>query len=71
MAPLRIESNRNGWSLVVDGTSRPDYYRADLSCATRQAAVEFYRKDVPSIGELFTRLAEDWRGWEGEHAWGR
>jgi Family of unknown function (DUF6228) len=70
MCSLRVESNRDGWSLVIDETFHPDYYRAVLNCGTTQAAVEFYAKDVPPVSDLFSALAVDWRGWEGEHAWG-
>jgi hypothetical protein len=55
---------------VIEDTARPDYYRADLSCGTTQAVVEFYGKDVRPISQLFSGLAEDWRGWEGERQWG-
>ena len=70
MSPFRVESNRDGSSLVIDRTSRPDYNRAELSCGATRAAVEFYCRDVPSLSDLFGELADDWRGWEGERVWG-
>jgi len=56
MSPFRVESNRDGSSLVIDRTSRPDYNRAELSCGATRAAVEFYGRDVPSLSDLFGEL---------------
>ena len=70
MAEFLIESNRDGWSLAITQTGRTDYHRAELSCGTTQASIDFYAGDVPPLSELFSGLAEDWRGWEGERRWG-
>ncbi|MGO9499243.1 MAG: DUF6228 family protein [Solirubrobacteraceae bacterium] len=71
MATLQVDSNRYGWSLVIDQTPRSDYYRAELRCGSTQAGVEFYYgKEVPPVGDFFKELAESWGGWEGERAWG-
>src|SRR6202042_425444 len=61
---------RDGWSLVIDETSRPEYYRAGLSCGAMRAAVDFYGKEVAPVSDLFSGLAEDWRGWDGERTLG-
>ena len=71
VATLQVDSNRYGWSLVIDQTPRSDYYRAELRCGSTQAGVEFYYgKEVPPVGDFFKELAESWGGWEGERAWG-
>ena len=70
MATFQIDSNRYGWSLVLDQTSRPDYDRAELRCGTTQAGVEFYGKEVPPVSDFFSGLAKSWGGWEGDRAWG-
>ncbi len=71
VATLQVDSNRYGWSLVIDQTPRSDYYRAELRCGSTEAGVEFYYgKEVPPVGDFFKELAESWGGWEGERAWG-
>jgi Family of unknown function (DUF6228) len=69
MAALRVESNQDGSFLLIDRASRRGYYQAELRCRALQAAVEFYGEDVRPVGDLFSELAADWRGWEGERAW--
>lgn len=69
MVAFRISSNRDGAWFELDGTARPDYYRAELSHGTMQAAVEFYEINVRPVGDFFAELAATWRGWEGERTW--
>jgi hypothetical protein len=57
MDAFRIASNRDGNSLVLERTARPDYYRAELSCGSMEASTEYYDHDgVQSLAEYFGEL---------------
>jgi hypothetical protein len=51
---LRINSNRDGAFLPIEQTRRPDYYRAELSCGSMEATVEFYDMNVPPVATSST-----------------
>jgi hypothetical protein len=70
MAALEVASNRDGFSLLIDRTVRPDYYRAELNCGAMHAAVEFYEMNIRPVGDFVNGLASAWRGWDGERTWG-
>jgi hypothetical protein len=70
MDAFRIASNRDGNSLVLERTARPDYCRAELSCGSMEASTEYYDHDgVQSLAEYFGEIAASWRGWEGDRSW--
>ena len=54
----------------ADALPAPGFHHLHLNSMDPDAAIEFYGKDVPPVSDLFGKLAEDWRGWEGERVWG-
>jgi Family of unknown function (DUF6228) len=68
---FRLHSARNGGQLEI-GHARRDRWQVTLSLAGLSASA-----DVDACGHdgehtldlLFRRLADDWRGWEGERTW--
>ena len=66
---FRLESNRDGFGLTISRTDRPDLYDAALDCGPMTAVGQFYEPDTSGLGDFFTELAEEWRGWEGDKSW--
>ena len=66
---FRLKSREDG-TLLELRPREPDYMVAELRGPALQAFARVYTYDPLGLGEYFSALAADWRGWVGERFWG-
>jgi hypothetical protein len=68
---LRLESSRDGGHLELRHRG-PEWWEVTLTLPglTATAKVDCFSYDGEhTLGVLFRRLSDDWRGWDGERTW--